>query len=264
MHPSASFDTVLACHASAGSGRTVLTRRVNGGFQERYYPVHKRMVSSRRTAMATDLYDIRSLLSDEERLAQDNTRAFVESRILPIIARHFEDGTFPNELIPEFGRLGLLGASLPQKYGCAGISDVAYGLIMQELERGDSGIRSFCSVQGSLVMYPIYAFGSEAQKERYLPKMARGEVIGCFGLTEPDFGSNPAGMITRAERVAGGFRDQRRQALDHERQHRPAGDRVGQAGRQDPRLSRADQHEGLPEPRRSSESSRSARRSRAS
>ncbi len=156
--------------------------------------------------MPTDFYNIDALLTDEERLARDSVRAFVDSRILPIISKHFEDGTFPTELIPEFGKLGLLGANLPQQYGCAGMSDVGYGIAMQELERGDSGIRSFCSVQGSLVMYPIYAYGSEAQKEMWLPRLARGEAIGCFGLTEPDFGSNPSGMITRAERAKGGFK----------------------------------------------------------
>ncbi len=153
-----------------------------------------------------DFYDIDSLLTEDERLARDNTRAFVDSKILPIIDKHFEDGTFPHELVLEFGKLGVLGASLPTQYGCAGMSDVAYGLVMQELERGDSGIRSFCSVQGALVMYPIYAYGSEEQKQHYLPRMATGEIIGCFGLTEPDFGSNPAGMLTKAERTSKGFK----------------------------------------------------------
>jgi glutaryl-CoA dehydrogenase len=156
--------------------------------------------------MATDFYEIDALLTEDERLVRNNVRTFVDGKILPVIAKHFEEGTFPSELVPEFGALGVLGASLPQQYGCAGMSDVAYGLVMQELERGDSGIRSFCSVQGALVMYPIYAFGSDAQKEYWLPRMARGEAIGCFGLTEPDFGSNPAGMITRAERTSKGFK----------------------------------------------------------
>jgi glutaryl-CoA dehydrogenase len=134
---------------------------------------------------------------------QSNVRRFVDAKILPVIARHYQDGTFPQELVQEFASLGLLGANLTG-YGCAGMGDVAYGLAMQELERGDSGVRSFCSVQGSLCMYPIWAFGSDAQKERYLPGMAKGEIIGCFGLTEPDFGSNPTGMITRAEKLSGG------------------------------------------------------------
>lgn len=154
--------------------------------------------------MAVDFYEIDSLLTEEERLVRDSVRAFVDERILPVIGKHYEEGTFPTELIPEFGRLGILGPNL-HGYGCAGVGDVAYGLMMQELERGDSGIRSFCSVQGSLVMYPIYAFGSDEQKNTWLPKLARGEAVGCFGLTEPDYGSNPAGMITRAERTSGGF-----------------------------------------------------------
>jgi glutaryl-CoA dehydrogenase len=156
--------------------------------------------------MATDFYDINDLLTDDERLVRDNVRALVSSKVLPTISQHYEAGTFPMELIAEFGRAGVLGASLPEEYGCAGMSDIAYGLAMQELERGDSGIRSFCSVQGALCMYPIYAYGSEEQRRKYLPGMARGEIIGCFGLTEPDFGSNPAGMITRAERTAKGFK----------------------------------------------------------
>ena len=151
-----------------------------------------------------DYYRIDDELSTEERLVRDNVRRFVDSKIVPIIAQHYQDGTFPTELIREFGELGLFGANLTG-YGCAGMGEVAYGLAMQELERGDSGVRSFASVQGALCMYPIWAFGSDAQKERYLPKMATGELIGCFGLTEPDFGSNPSGMLTRAERTDKGF-----------------------------------------------------------
>lgn len=153
-----------------------------------------------------DYYGLDEELSDEERLVRDNVRRFVDREIEPIIGRHYEAGTFPTELIPKFADLGLFGANL-EGYGCAGMGEVAYGLAMQELGRGDSGIRSFCSVQGSLVMYPIHAFGSEEQKERWLPGMARGELIGCFGLTEPDFGSNPTGMLTRAESLPdGGYR----------------------------------------------------------
>jgi glutaryl-CoA dehydrogenase len=144
-----------------------------------------------------DFFDLARHYSTEERAIRDSVRAFVDARILPTIADHWEHGTFPTELIPEIGALGLLGCNL-QGYGCAGLSDVGYGLAMQELERGDSGMRSFASVQGSLVMYPIHSFGSEEQKTKLLPKMARGEIIGCFGLTEPDFGSNPAGMRTVA------------------------------------------------------------------
>lgn len=148
---------------------------------------------------ATDLYNIDHLLSDEERMVRDTVRKFVRERVLPIIDQHFEAGTFPRELIPEIAELGLLGMHL-DGYGCAGLSAVCYGLACQELEAGDSGLRSFVSVQGSLAMYPIYAFGSEEQKEHWLPRMAQGEVIGCFGLTEPDFGSEAAGMRTSARR----------------------------------------------------------------
>jgi glutaryl-CoA dehydrogenase len=145
-----------------------------------------------------DFYDIDSVLSEEERAVRDSVRHFVDERVLPIIGDAYVQGRFPKELIPEMGKLGVFGANLPEEYGCAGLNNVQYGLIMQELERGDSGVRSFASVQGALAMYPIYAFGSEEQKQRYLPKMASGEIIGCFGLTEPDFGSNPSGMITMA------------------------------------------------------------------
>jgi glutaryl-CoA dehydrogenase len=144
-----------------------------------------------------DFFDLTRHFTPEERSIRDTVRSFVDARILPNIGQHWEQGTFPTELIPEIGELGLLGCNL-QGYGCAGLSDVGYGLAMQELERGDSGLRSFASVQGSLAMYPIHSYGSEEQKTKYLPKMAKGQLIGCFGLTEPDFGSNPAGMRTVA------------------------------------------------------------------
>jgi glutaryl-CoA dehydrogenase len=144
-----------------------------------------------------DFFDLTRHMSLEERAIRDTVRAYVDARIIPGIGEHWERGTFPTELIPEIASMGLLGCNL-KGYGCAGLSDVGYGLAMQELERGDSGIRSFASVQGSLVMYSIHSFGSEEQKEKLLPKMAKGEIIGCFGLTEPDFGSNPAGMRTVA------------------------------------------------------------------
>ncbi|TAL72925.1 MAG: acyl-CoA dehydrogenase [Rhodanobacter sp.] len=147
-----------------------------------------------------DLYDVRSLLSDEERMVQDTVHRFIDEKVLPIIGDCFDAARFPAELIPDIAGLGLLGATIPSEYGGAGMSGVAYGLICQELERGDSGLRSFASVQSSLVMYPIFAFGSEEQKRHYLPKMAAGEIIGCFGLTEPHGGSDPANMKTRARR----------------------------------------------------------------
>ena len=148
----------------------------------------------------SDLFDVRSQLSDEERAVQDTVARFTDERVLPIIGECFDAGRFPAELVPEIAGLGLLGSSLPEQYGCAGLNAVSYGLICQELERGDSGIRSFVSVQSSLCMYPIFAYGSEAQKRQWLPAMARGEVIGCFGLTEPHGGSDPANMKTRARR----------------------------------------------------------------
>jgi glutaryl-CoA dehydrogenase len=151
----------------------------------------------------TDLFDIRSLLSDEERMIQDSVARFTDEKVLPIIGQCFDEGRFPKELIPEIAAMGLLGSSLPEKYGCAGLNGVSYGLICQELERGDSGIRSFVSVQSSLCMYPIYAYGSEEQRMEWLPRMARGEVIGCFGLTEPHGGSDPANMKTHAKRDGG-------------------------------------------------------------
>jgi len=154
---------------------------------------------------ALDYYGIDELYTHEERMVRDTVRELVSTKIMQSIGKHWAAGTFPAELIPTFGEMGLLGPSLVG-YGCAGITPSGYGLICQELERGDSGIRSFCSVQSSLVMYPIWAFGSEDQKQKYLPEMAAGRVIGCFGLTEPDFGSNPSGMLTTATRVTGGYK----------------------------------------------------------
>jgi glutaryl-CoA dehydrogenase len=156
------------------------------------------------TAHPADLFNIDAALTEEERAIRATVRAFVDEKVIPIIGDCYVAGRFPTELIPGLAELGVLGASLPEEYGCAGLSSVAYGLIMQELERGDSGIRSFASVQGALVMYPIYAFGSEEQRRHYLPKLAKAELIGCFGLTEPDYGSNPSGMITRAREQGDG------------------------------------------------------------
>jgi glutaryl-CoA dehydrogenase len=146
-----------------------------------------------------DLYDVASALTEEERMVQDSVARLVDDKVLPIIQKCFEEHRFPKELIPELASLGLLGSSL-KGYGCAGLNGISYGLICQELERGDSGIRSFVSVQSSLCMYPIHAYGSEEQKQKYLPGMARGELIGCFGLTEPHGGSDPANMKTHAKR----------------------------------------------------------------
>ncbi len=146
---------------------------------------------------AADFYQIDDLFTDEERMARDSVREWVSAEFMPVIEEHNRAGTFPSDLIPGLGEMGVLGASL-EGYDCAGMSPVAYGLILQELERGDSGLRSFVSVQGSLCMYPIHTYGTEEQRQKYLPKMAAGELIGCFGLTEADFGSDPGGMITRA------------------------------------------------------------------
>jgi len=148
----------------------------------------------------TDLFDIRSLLSEEERAVQDAVARFTDEKVIPIIGDCFDQGRFPKELVPEIAAMGLLGPTLPEAYGCAGLNAVSYGLICQELERGDSGIRSFVSVQSSLCMYPIYAYGSEEQRQHYLPGMARAEIIGCFGLTEPHGGSDPANMKTTAKK----------------------------------------------------------------
>jgi glutaryl-CoA dehydrogenase len=154
--------------------------------------------------MANDFYNIDFALSEEERAIRDSVRSFVDDKVIPVIGDCYIEGRFPREIVPQMAELGVFGANLPEEYGCAGLNNVAYGLINQELERGDSGVRSFASVQGSLVMYPVFAFGSEEQKKHYLPKMASGEIIGCFGLTEPDYGSNPSGMITMARELADG------------------------------------------------------------
>lgn len=149
---------------------------------------------------ALDFYNVDELLTEEELLVRDTARKFVDKEVLPVIAGYWEEGKFPAELIPKLAELGFLGPFIPQKYGGPGCSYTVYGLICQELERGDSGIRSFASVQGSLVMYPIWKFGSEEQKQKYLPRLASGELIGCFGLTEPDAGSDPRSMVTHAKR----------------------------------------------------------------
>ena len=152
-----------------------------------------------------DYFNIDALLSEDEILIRDSVREFVEAEIIPIIEKNNREAKFPVDLIPKLSDMNLLGSNFPEKYGCAGMNNVAYGLVMQELERGDSGIRSFVSVQSALVMYPIMTFGSEEQKNYWLPLLAKGEKIGCFGLTEPDYGSNPGGMLTKAERVESGY-----------------------------------------------------------
>lgn len=147
-----------------------------------------------------DFYQITDLLTEEELAIQKTAHEFVQNEFMPIIQEHFREGTFPVDIIPKLGEISVFGPTFPEKFGGAGVSNVAYGLLMQELERGDSGLRSFASVQGGLVMYPILKYGSEEQKKQWLPKLAMGEVVGCFGLTEPEFGSNPGGMITKAIR----------------------------------------------------------------
>ena len=157
------------------------------------------------TYKGVDYYGIDDMLTDEDKSIRETVRDFVNEEVLPIIEEYNQEMQFPTQLIPKMAELGIFGPTLPVEYGGMGINNVAYGLIMQELERGDSGVRSFASVQSALVMYPIYEFGSEEQRKKYLPKLAKGEFIGCFGLTEPDFGSNPGGMITKAEKTDGGY-----------------------------------------------------------
>ena len=152
-----------------------------------------------------DYFDVESLLSEEEVLVRNSVREFVSKEVIPVVEKHYRNGTFPIDLVPKMAELGFLGTTFPEKYSCANLNYVSYGLVNQELERGDSGIRSFVSVQSSLVMYPIFAFGSDEQKNKWLPLLGKGEKIGCFGLTEPDYGSNPGGMLTKAEKVDGGF-----------------------------------------------------------
>src|SRR6202451_4607622 len=167
-----------------------------------------RPYSSRRHLMPSfpgvDFMDFDSLLSDEEKLARQTARQFVDDQIMPIIEKCNREGQFPTHLVPQMAELGLFGANL-KGYGCAGMSNVEYGLVTQELERGDSGLRSFVSVQGALVMYPILSYGSDAQKDRWLPLLQQGKAIGCFGLTEPQFGSNPGGMLARAFKQGSGY-----------------------------------------------------------
>ena len=174
-----------------------------------------------------DLYDVRSLLSDEERAVQDSVARFTDERVLPIIGECFDEGRFPTELIPEIAGLGLLGATLPAEYGGSELNYVSYGLICQDLERGDSGLRSFASVQSSLCMYPIFASGTEEQKKRWLPDMAAGKVIGCFGLTAGARRLRPGQHEDPCEEGRRGLGDQRLEDVDHQRQPRRHRDRLG-------------------------------------
>src|SRR5262249_24360595 len=160
---------------------------------------------SRVAYEAPDYYAIEDLLTPEERLVRDTARRFIEEEYVPLVTEAFRVGRFPMQVVPRLAELGFFGSTLPEEYGCANLGHVAYGLINQELERGDSGLRSFASVQSGLVMYPIYTYGSDEQRRTWLPKLAAGTAIGCFGLTEPDFGSNPAGMRTTARRVGGKY-----------------------------------------------------------
>jgi len=155
--------------------------------------------------LGPDFYNITDLLTEEELLIQQTAYDFVQTEFMPVINDHFENSTFPMELVPKLGELGFMGSALPESSGGAGVSNVAYGLILHELERGDSGLRSFASVQGALVMYPIHAYGSDEQKAKWLPELGAGTKIGCFGLTEPNFGSNPGGMATRCKRDGDGW-----------------------------------------------------------
>ncbi len=152
-----------------------------------------------------DYYQLDDLLHEDELIVRQTVRDFVDNEVVPVIEEHYQAGTFPMELATKMAEMGLFGVTLPEEYGCAGANNVVYGLAMQELERGDSAVRSFASVQSSLVMYPIYTYGSEEHRRKWLPRLASADAIGCFGLTEPDFGSNPTGMITTAERTDGGF-----------------------------------------------------------
>ncbi|MDG2398474.1 MAG: acyl-CoA dehydrogenase family protein, partial [Candidatus Marinimicrobia bacterium] len=155
--------------------------------------------------LGPDFYNITDILTEEELLIQQTAYDFVQTEFMPVINEHYENATFPMELVPKLGELGFMGSALPEKSGGAGVSNVAYGLILHELERGDSGLRSFASVQGALVMYPIHAYGSDEQKAKWLPGLGAATKIGCFGLTEPNFGSNPGGMATRCKKDGDGW-----------------------------------------------------------
>ena len=192
-----------------------------------------------------DPLDLEGELTEEERMVRDTARDYAQDKLFPRVLKAYHDESYDPAVILEMGALGLLGPTIPEEYGGAGLGYVAYGLIAREIERVDSGYRSAMSVQSSLVMHPIYAYGSEAQRRKYLPKLATGEMVGCFGLTEPDHGSDPGSMITRAEKVAGGYKLNRRENVDHQfagGRHRRC---LGEARRQDPRLHRRARHQGF-------------------
>ena len=192
-----------------------------------------------------DPLDLEGELSEEERMVRDTARGYAQEKLFPRVLKAYREESFDREIMREMGALGLIGATVPEEYGGAGLGYVAYGLIAREIENVDSGYRSAMSVQSSLVMHPIYSYGSEAQRRRFLPKLASGEIVGCFGLTEPDYGSDPGSMVTRAEKVAGRLCAHRREDVDHQfadRRHRGG---VGEARRRDPRLHRGARHEGL-------------------
>ena len=199
------LDFSLTKHFSTGimdsaAGLAIFARAnwfANSSQRRRTSAAHLNQERGMAAFAGVDFIDFDSQLNDEEKLVRQTARQFVENEVIPIIEKHSREGTFPHHLVPQLGELGFFGASL-HGYGCAGMSNVAYGLVTQELERGDSGLRSFVSVQCALVMYPIYTYGSDAQKDKWLPLLAQGKAIGCFGLTEPQFGSNPGGMLTRA------------------------------------------------------------------
>ena len=191
-----------------------------------------------------DFIDFDSLLDEQEKMVRQSTRQFVDEKVVPIINQHFREATFPIHLTEEMARLGLFGANI-DGYGCAGMSDIEYGLVMQELERGDTAIRSFASVQGNLVMWPILHYGSEEQKDRWLPLLQQGKALGCFGLTEPDFGSNPAGMRTRAVKDGDSFVLNGEKNLDHERHRGRRRPGLGQRERANPGLSGGKGHAGF-------------------
>ena len=192
-----------------------------------------------------DPLDLEGELTEEERMIRDSVRGFAQDKLMPRVRLAWREEKVDKELLPEMGALGLLGPTIPEEYGGAGLGYVAYGLIAREMERVDSGYRSTLSVQSSLVMHPIYAYGSEAQKRKYLPKLAKAELIGCFGLTEPDFGSDPGSMVTRAEKVPNGYKLNGAKMWISNAPIADLCDRLGEARRQDPRLHRRARHQGF-------------------